>query len=84
MVIFVVGLMKDPRPLVQHVYEMQVEDYLNEMRTGGLYDSPIDVDLFESLHTESSNTLTTTTMGIMMTLTQPRSTSQVDCITSRR
>ena len=44
--------MKDPEPLVQHLYEMQVEDYLNEMRTG---DGPsIDTDLFRSLHTESS------------------------------
>ena len=47
-VIFVAGLMKDSRPLVQHVYEMQVEDYLDEMRTG---DNPyIDVDLFKWLH----------------------------------
>ena len=27
MVVFVVGLMKDPEPLVQFVYEMKVEDY---------------------------------------------------------
>ena len=26
-VIFVAGLMKDPEPLVHHVYEMQIEDY---------------------------------------------------------
>ena len=42
-VLFVAGLMKDPRPLVQHVYEMQVEDV-----------PPIDTDLLESLQAESS------------------------------
>ena len=43
--------MKDSRPLVQRMYEMQVENYLNEMRT----DFPsIDTDLFESLQAESS------------------------------
>ena len=35
--------MKDSRPLVQHVYEMQVEDY-----------TYIDADLFRSLHDESA------------------------------
>ena len=45
--------MKDPRPLVQHVYEMQVEDYLNTMRTGFCHPS-IDADLFKSLQAESS------------------------------
>ena len=49
-VLFVAGQMKDSRPLVQHVYEMQVEDY--EMRTG--YGPYIDADLFKWLHTESS------------------------------
>ena len=49
---FVVGLMKDSRPLVQHVYEMQVEDYLNKMRNSD--DIPtIDPDLFKLLHAES-------------------------------
>ena len=52
MVLFVVGLMKDPRPLVQHAYEMYVEYYLNEMRTK--YPPLIDADLFKSLHTEST------------------------------
>ena len=50
-VLFVAGLMKDSRPLVQFVYEMQVEDYLNVMRASG-YPS-IDADLLESLHDES-------------------------------
>ena len=51
-VLFVAGLMKDSRPLVQYLYEMQVEDYLNRMRTAG---GPlIDADLFKSLQLESS------------------------------
>ena len=51
-VLFVAGLMKNSRPLVQHVYEMYVEYYLNVMRTGGF--PSIDADLLKSLHTESS------------------------------
>ena len=51
-VIFVAGLMKDSRSLVQLVYEMQVEDYLHEMRTDDLPPS-IDADLFKWLHAES-------------------------------
>ena len=42
-IIFVAGLMKDSRPLVQHVYEMQVEDYPS-----------IDADLVKSLQAESA------------------------------
>ena len=42
-IIFTAGQMKDPRPLVQHVYEMQVE-----------HPSSIDTDLFKSLHAEST------------------------------
>ena len=49
-VIFVVGLMKDPRPLVQHVYEMQVEDYLNNITSGNR--PSIDADLLKSLDKE--------------------------------
>ena len=51
-VIFVVGLMKDPRPLLQHIYEMQVEVYLYEMRTG--IPPSIDTDLLKSFHVEST------------------------------
>ena len=51
-VIFVAGLMKDSRPLVQYIYEMQVEDHLNEMRTGR--DPSINPDLLMALHAESS------------------------------
>ena len=50
-VTFTAGLMKDPRPLVQYTYEMQIEDYVNRMRTGGYL--LIDADLLKSLHTES-------------------------------
>ena len=51
-IIFVAGLMKDSRPLVKFVYEMQVEDHLNKMRTGGL--TLIDADLLKWLQAESS------------------------------
>ena len=54
-VLFVVGLMKDPRPLVQYVYEMQLEHYLDEMRSGGDDGLPsIDADLLKSLHAAST------------------------------
>ena len=49
------GLMKDSRPLVQYVYEMQLEHYLDEMRFSGDDGLPsIDADLLKSLHAESS------------------------------
>ena len=54
MVIFTVGLMKDPRPLVDHIYEMWIEDYLNNMRTNRGYAPSIDMHLFKSLYTEST------------------------------
>ena len=53
-VIFTVGLMKDPRPLVDHIYEILIEYYLYNMRTGGL---SIDEDLLKSLYTESTVSL---------------------------
>ena len=55
-VIFVAGLMKDPRPLIQHIYEMQVEDYLNDMRISddALHVPSIDADLLKALQAESS------------------------------
>ena len=43
-IIFVAGLMKDSRPLVQFIYEMQIE-------AGPL---SIDADLFKWLHAESA------------------------------
>ena len=51
-VLFVAGLMEDPRPLVQHVYEMQMEYYLNELRISGYLS--IDTDLLKALRAESS------------------------------
>ena len=51
-IIFVAGLMKDSRPLVQHVYEMQIEYYLNELRISGYLS--IDTDLLKALHAEST------------------------------
>ena len=42
-IIFAAGQMKDPRPLLQHFYEMQVE-----------HGPCINADLFDSLHTEST------------------------------
>ena len=44
--------MKDPRPLVEYIYEIWVEYYLNNMRT----DVPplIDAELFTSIYTEST------------------------------
>ena len=53
-VLFVAGLMKDPRPLVQHLYEMQVEYYLDEMRAGYDLYGTLDPNLFWSFHTEST------------------------------
>ena len=52
-VLFAAGQMKDSRPLVQFVYEMQVEGHLNEMRTGDVLPS-IEDDLFRGLHAEAS------------------------------
>ena len=51
-IIFSTGLMKYPRPLINYLYEMQVEKYLSKMRTGGR--PSIDADLFQSLHDEST------------------------------
>ena len=51
-VLFAAGQMNDPRPLVQHIYEMQVENSLYRMREG-LWLS-IDDDLFNLLHIEST------------------------------
>ena len=51
-ILFCAGLMKDSTPLVQFIYEMQVEEYLRQMRTG--HKSSIDANLFESLYREST------------------------------
>ena len=45
--------MKDPRPLVDHIYEMQIEDCLNEMRkSNGAY--AITEDLLRTMYSEST------------------------------
>ena len=50
---FTTGLMKEPRPLVDHVYQMLIEHNLSAMR--GMSDNlSIDVDLLKSLYTEST------------------------------
>ena len=52
-ILFTSGLMKDPKPLINYLYEMQIEDYLNRMRTGD--DAPsIDADLFRLFYTEAT------------------------------
>ena len=45
--------MKDPRPLVDHVYEMYIDHYLRLLRIGGGYPRRDDY-LFQSLYHESS------------------------------
>ena len=52
MIIFCAGLMKDPRPLINYMYEMQIGDYFSRMGDSGVYPS-IDANLFKSLFTES-------------------------------
>ena len=57
-VLFAVGLMKDPRPLVDHVYQMQVEAKLNGMRRiGGFENIRFSSELFRSLYVESPDEL---------------------------
>ena len=51
-IIFCTGLMKDPRPLVQFMYKMQVEDYLRHMRIGAV--PSIDANLFKYFNTEAT------------------------------
>ena len=62
---FCSGLMKDPRPLVEHVYQMYIERQLNVTRTGEKDEeaerqleaqgkSDRDSSLFRSLYTEST------------------------------
>ena len=52
-IIFTAGLMTDPRPLVDFVYEYQIEENLQWMRTGD-HNPSIDEGLFKSLCTEST------------------------------
>ena len=51
---FAVGLMSDPNPLVDHVYQIFINDRLEEMKNEGHYfRSYYDDDLLKSLYTES-------------------------------
>ena len=63
-IVFSAGLMQDPRPLIQHMYEMYIERRQNVNRTGETDEQAerqleaqgkryTDVSLFESLYTES-------------------------------
>ena len=52
-IIFTVGLVKDPRPLVDYIYEMLIEDYLDDLRKAG-DGSKVLEDLFRTLYAESS------------------------------
>ena len=52
-IIFTVGLVKDPRPLVDYIYEMLIEDYLDDLRKTG-DGSKVLEDLFRTLYAESS------------------------------
>ena len=49
--IFVAGLMKDSRPLVQYLYQILIVDCRNQMKTHGVLSA--DKDLFKSLFLES-------------------------------
>ena len=60
------GLMKDSRPLVQFVYEMQVE----------VYPLSIDADLFKSLQAESILIIRSTTNTSTTTATMRMNTSR--------
>ena len=51
-VIIMTGLLKDPRPLVDHTYMVYIKECRREMRTRD-YSPPIDQQLFKSLYAES-------------------------------
>ena len=51
MIIFTVGLMKDPRPLSEHVYQLLTEEYVQML----LHEVPLtDLYLFQSMYKEST------------------------------
>ena len=54
-IIFTTGLLENPRPLVDHIYEMQIEEYLNDMRKDLQTPSLIhNKYIFTTLYTEST------------------------------
>ena len=52
-IIFTVGLVKDPRPLVDYIYEIQIEECLEDLRVNrdGII---VATDLFRALYAEST------------------------------
>ena len=59
-IIFTSGLLPDPQPLVDHVYDTWIRKELNRMQqeTGSRRYSPeVDIDLLRSLYTESTTEL---------------------------
>ena len=53
-ILFTVGLLPDPQPLVDHVYEMWIQKELERMKETAKYAPEVDIDLFRSLYTEST------------------------------
>ena len=51
-IMFTVGLMKDPTPLVDHIYSVEIEEYVNMMRKGDI--PVIKSEMFYSFHNEST------------------------------
>ena len=56
--LFAVGSMKDPTPLVNYVYETFVSNEAHKMRTSEFYLPRVDTEFFKSLYTESAIPLT--------------------------
>ena len=52
-IIFTVGLIKDPTPILEFTYNIHIEAYMSQMRTSGLLPS-IDIDLLKSQFNEST------------------------------
>ena len=52
-VLYAVGLMSDPTPLVDHVYQKLINDILKQMRNNNYYYSLYDTHLLQTLYCES-------------------------------
>ena len=50
-IMFTVGLMKDPTPLVDHVYALEIEEYMKVRRKGA--EPGVDCEMFYSFYKES-------------------------------
>ena len=53
-VFFITGLLPDPKPMVDHVYQMWLDMELNKLRIGSVYIPTIDETIFKSLYAESA------------------------------